>query len=77
MKYRPIGEKNLVVQAEQWFPGKTLEGVRTYGDLAFLDRIEGDVPIQPGDWIIKTPSGTLYVIGDWMFHRIYEKADAA
>lgn len=67
--------EKVKVEAEQWVPGKKIEGVREIGTLAFLDRLGEDVPVEPGDWIVKSPmTGEFYAVGDAIFHRIYEAA---
>ncbi len=48
-----------IIEAEQWFPGKDIEGV-VYkgGDLAVCVTIHGQqTDIAPGDYIITEPNG--------------------
>jgi hypothetical protein len=67
MKYR---KKSVINDAEQWFPGKHVEGVQEivhdagqgtvsngYGIIATLS---GPVRVEPGDWIItqQRPAGS-------------------
>lgn len=62
------------VTAEQWVPGKAVPGVRVYGELAFLDRVEGDVTVSPGDWIVTGPNGARWCVSDPIFNRFYRAA---
>lgn len=71
--YRSRTEK-VLVDAEQWVPGKAVKGVRVYGELAFLDKLDADVPVEPGDWIVRTQLGGLFAVSDAVFNRIYEAA---
>lgn len=56
-KKRPV-----IVDAEQWFPGKEVRGVlRTpEHDSHVMTAHEQRVYLQPGDWIIAEPDGRGY-----------------
>lgn len=64
MKYR---KKSVVNEAEQWFPGKHVEGVqeivhdKSYNadypvtvpsGYGMIETLSGPVKVEPGDWII-------------------------
>lgn len=72
-KFKAKGELKTVIEADQWVPGKTVPGVRVLGEKAFLDRMEGDVEIAPGDWIIRGEF-VHHAVGDSIFRRLYEAA---
>lgn len=71
-RFREKTEK-IEVEAVQWFPGKEVLGVRVLGEKAYLERLEGDVEIFPGDWIVTTEYSR-YAMNDHIFHRVYEVA---
>lgn len=63
MKYR---SKPEIVEAEQWWPGKEVPGVRV-GEKAdqyrFCTTIDGfSAWVYPGDWVIAEPDGVHYRI---------------
>ena len=72
-EYLAKADSKIKVKAEQYLPGKPLVGVRVYGELAFLDRLEGDVPVDPGDWIVTLSNGSRYVVSNPVFERLYER----
>lgn len=78
MKFR---KKPIVVQAEQWFHGKEIDGVDEY----FIDvlgvkikkhrvkTLEGNMEVSPGDWIITGVEGEKYPCKPDIFDKTYEK----
>lgn len=83
-KYR---KKPIVVEAEQWFLGKEVEGVKykrkgwvfdpekkTYQELYhyIVKTLEGDMTVSEGDWIIKGVEGEYYPCKDSIFKKTYE-----
>lgn len=76
-KYR---KKPVIVDAEQWFPGKQVEGVN--------EPVEGELPrhfvktahnqivyLEPGDWVIREPDGRgFYPCKPDIFDSTYEEA---
>jgi hypothetical protein len=72
-KYR---KKPLIVEAEQWFPGKRVEGVqKDFANLNYVITVsEQRVYLKPGDWIIKESDGIHYYPCDAaVFERTYEE----
>ena len=78
MKFR---KKPLVIEAEQWFPGKEIEGVFTKLknldiDMVvnpYIDTLEGRMQVFPGDWIITGVKGEKYPCKQDIFEMTYEK----
>jgi hypothetical protein len=73
MKYR---KKPIVVEAERWFPGKTIEGVQPFGDEdPRIDRLMmealplGADPANYG-WIETLEGGHIVSSGDWIITGI-------
>jgi hypothetical protein len=52
-------KKPVVVEAEQWFPGKEVAGVIETGpEAAYVTTIQGRrVKLSPGEWVITEPDG--------------------
>lgn len=82
MKFR---RKPIVVDAEQWFPGEKIEGVRHFkprgeggspGESWFVVTIHGQhAYLMPGDWVITEPDGIHhYPCKPDVFAAIYEPA---
>jgi hypothetical protein len=83
MKFR---KKPVVIEAEQWFPGKHVEGVTElvhdpgdgstvsngYGD---IETLEGPLRVSPGDWIITGVKGEKYPCKPDIFEATYESAE--
>jgi len=77
-KYR---KKPIVIEAEQWFPGKDIKGVF---DARFDDcghssiqgphchTLEGALHVSPGDWIITGVKGERYPCKPDIFEQTYE-----
>lgn len=72
MKYR---KRPIVIEAEQWFPGKEIEGLiySDDGKMAFIDTLEGMMTVVPSDWIITGIKGEKYPCKDDIFKITYEK----
>lgn len=81
-KYR---KKPVVVEAEQWFPGKEVEGVMDKAMLSevwfgakaedgryFIRTLEGDMIVMPGDYIITGVKGERYPCKPDIFEETYE-----
>jgi hypothetical protein len=75
-------KKPVVVDAEQWFPGKRIPGVCT-GECSGLfgappqqphvHTLEGAMSVSPGDWIITGVNGEVYSCKDNIFRKTYEE----
>lgn len=73
-------KKPIVVEAEQWFPGKDIECVFTTLkniDIDFLvdpyiDTLEGRMKVSAGDWIITGVAGEKYPCKANIFDKTYE-----
>jgi len=77
VKYR---KKPIVIDAEQWFPGKLIDGVKPENDLfisaiAFVDTLEGRMKVSPGDWIITGINGEKYPCKPDIFLKTYDKVE--
>lgn len=76
-------KKPIVIEAEQWFPGKEIEGVyRRFSDnlslkfdYAWIDTLEGKMKVSHGDWIIKGIAGQKYPCKDAIFQATYESVN--
>lgn len=84
-KYR---KKPVVIEAEQWFEGKQIEGVQDRAMLSelwlgknaddgryFIPTLEGDHIVKNGDWIITGIKGEKYPCKPDIFEATYEKVD--
>lgn len=75
MKFR---KKPIVIEAEQWFPGKKVDGVFTrlknlnIDVEPYIDTLEGRLKVSPGDWIITGISGEKYPCKSDIFEKTYE-----
>lgn len=82
MKFR---KKPVVIEAEQWFPGKDIDGVITpvKRDCPFkpdknigkIETLEGDMIVSPGDWVITGIKGEKYPCKPDIFEETYEKLE--
>jgi hypothetical protein len=80
MKYR---KKPIIVEAEQWFPGKHINGVyRNVSDnlslkfdYAWIDTLEGKMKVMEGDYIITGVKGERYCCKPDIFKMTYEKVE--
>lgn len=78
--------KKVLVDAEQWFPGKHVDGVEEFesGD-AITERIgrirtlekanDGFDYVMPGDWILTGIQGEKWACKPDIFEATYEPAD--
>jgi hypothetical protein len=89
-KYRKKPVEPIEIEAEQWFPGRHVPGVRlvpqhdvpsraggisfTVPENYFCDTLRGPEPVSPGDWVIQDID-LWYVCKDEMFRANYEPAD--
>ena len=76
MKYR---KKPVVIEAEQWFPGKPMPGVyfRVDDDTAsmssgYINTLEGTMRVSAGDWVITGVAGEKYPCKPDIFAKTYE-----
>ena len=83
-KYR---KRPVVIEAEQWFPGKKIDGVvyctkqvPTFDEFdspwqAFMGikTLEGDMEVRAGDWVITGVMGEKYPCRDDIFKQTYEE----
>jgi len=75
-KYR---KKPVVVEAEQWFPGKQVDGVVQIGVSGItgepvygVHTLEGVLACRPGDYIITGVKGEKYPCKPDVFEKTYE-----
>lgn len=80
MQYR---KKPVVIDAEQWFPGRKIDGVEEFetGDpiteiAARVVTLEGAMVAMPGDWIITGVKGEKYPCKPDIFELTYESTEA-
>ena len=81
-------KKPVVIEAEQWFPGKynidsvredfhqTADGERL-PNLGYIETLEGRMTVSPGDWVITGVKGEKYPCKPDIFEATYEPAEAA
>lgn len=71
MKFR---KKTIVIEAEQWFPGKQIKGVMVRNDhlIAHIKTLEGLMTVTSGDWIITGVNGEVYPCKPDIFEKTYE-----
>jgi len=67
-------KKPVVVEAEQWFPGKSIEGVveRSNGAYGYIETLEGQFIVSSGDWVITGIQGEKYPCKPDIFEATYE-----
>lgn len=76
-KYR---KESVIVEAEQWFPGKEIEGVYPIPEgergafYAYIRTLEGRMTVSPGDYVITTAQGKRYPCREDIFLAKYEPA---
>lgn len=75
-------KKPVVVEAEQWFPGKEVPGVvfgrpplSTGPKIWYTLTLEGWHEVMPGDWVITGVAGERYPCKDAIFRATYEPTD--
>jgi len=78
-KYR---KKPVVVEAEQWFPGKHVDGVVQIGvseitlePVYGVHTLEGVIACSPGDYIITGVKGEKYPCKPDIFEQTYEPVE--
>lgn len=75
MKYR---KKPIIVEAEQWFPGKEIEGVcfvhsvTSNYPIPIVRTLEGSLLVDEGDYIITGIEGEKYPCSPDIFEKTYE-----
>ena len=75
-------KKPVVIDAEQWFPGKPVDGVVERGSdddpseiIGIVETLEGDMIARPGDWIVTGVEGERYPVKNEIFKKTYEPAE--
>ena len=78
-------KKPIVVEAEQWFPGKrtdavlnrvTFDSTGTKVDESYyIITKQGEIEVNPGDWIINGLEGEQYPCSESIFEKVYEKVE--
>jgi hypothetical protein len=79
-------KKPVVIEAEQWFPGKRVDGVvespvleptpeNPSGAYGQIRTLEGVMTCIPGDWIITGVKGEKYACKDEIFRQTYEAVE--
>ena len=79
MKYQ---KRPIVIEAEQWFPGKKVDGVdhsvetqlmhELRADQAWIETWEGGHVVSSGDWIITGIKGEKYPCKPDIFESTYD-----
>ena len=76
MRYR---KKPVVMDAEQWFPSKSIPGVYFHSDddtasmsSGYIDTPEGTMRVNAGDWVITGVAGEKYLCKPDIFAKTYE-----
>lgn len=80
---RKFKKKPIIIQAVQWFPKKSVDGVyRTFldnltldFDYAWINTLEGKMKVSPGDWIITGVNGEKYPCKPDIFDKTYESVE--
>jgi hypothetical protein len=71
-------KKPIIVEAEQWFPGKKVEGVKDeIGGASVRPYVvtahKQMAILEPGDWVISEPDGRgYYPCKDDIFRKTYD-----
>ncbi len=80
-------KKPIVIEAEQWWPGKHVDGVHEVVHAAgaddptlsngygFIHTLEGHMRVMPGDWIITGVKGERYPCKPDIFEATYEPVE--
>ena len=73
-------KKPIVIEAEQWFPNKEIEGVILRGQNNFeffgeINTLEGPHIVTPGDWIITGIAGEKYPCKPDIFEATYDPVE--
>lgn len=74
MKFR---KKPVVIEAVQWFKDGDHPAVRKgrYSNRDLIDTLEGEMQVNPGDWIITGVKGEHYPCKPDIFEATYEKVE--
>jgi len=79
VKYR---KKPIVIEAEQWFPGKKIDSVLYRYDTRYddddnyyINTLEGTMKVSPGDYIITGIEGEKYPCKSTIFEKTHEKVE--
>jgi len=79
---RQFVRKSVIVEAEQWWPGIPMEGVRTTAPergktevRGLINTPSGTVFVTPGDWIITGTIGERYPCKPHIFEATYERIE--
>ena len=76
-------KRPIIIEAEQWFPDKYVEGVETGRDVrlvhgftdnsnGWIETLEGGHIVSPGDWIITGIAGEKYPCKPDIFVATYD-----
>lgn len=75
-------KRPVVIEAEQWLPGKRIKGVIEVTLLSdpgiprqYIQTLEGEMEVSPGDWIITGVKGERYPCKPDIFAMTYEAVD--
>jgi hypothetical protein len=75
-------KKPVIIEAEQWFPGKRIDGVVLSGNpddlreqIPVVVTLEGAMRVSSGDWIITGVAGERYPCKPQIFEATYEAVD--
>lgn len=76
----PKFHSTRVIEAEQWFPGKKIEGVDDTSDVwghAFVCTAHDQIVfLEPGDWVVPEPNGNgHYPIKPDILEETYERVE--
>jgi hypothetical protein len=85
MDLKRFRTKSVIVTAEQWFPGKAIEGVEVEFDanqpapdvVARVRTHSGLMRIQPGEWIITSTGGGKWPYTPEAFEEMYEPVETS
>lgn len=80
MKFR---KKPIVIEAEQWCPGKNIDGVIHELEFVlgcpcnkyYIETLEGKMEVKTGDWIITGVKGEKYPCKPDIFDMTYEREE--
>ncbi len=75
-------KRPVVIDAEQWFPGRDVDGVEEQPPeqpnaepIGIVRTLEGDMIARSGDWIITGVEGEKYPCKNEIFKKTYEPAN--
>lgn len=75
-------KKPIVIEAEQWFPDRPIEGVEYptskvhhWEPRGWIETLEGGHIVSPGDYIITGAKGEKYPCKPDIFEETYEKVE--